>query len=79
VAGVFSSKRYCVDCKRREESKTAQTSDSKVSTNSLEEAIADLKISDEEVKNNRQSIVDVVNTFTSGIKRLPRAESVFFM
>ena len=68
-----------MDCKRREETKTAQSSESKASTNSLEEAIADLKISDEEVKNNRQSIVDVVNTFTSGIKRLPRAESVILM
>jgi hypothetical protein len=67
-----------VDCKNREESKTSATSTLKNSSNSLEEAIADLNISEEEVKNNRQSIVDVVNTLTSGIKRLPRAESVNF-
>lgn len=74
--GVFKSKRYCVDCKfsedRKEEPKKKEEN-----LESVEDTMASLQISDEEMKNNRQSISNIINTYTTGIRRLPHTSSVY--
>lgn len=74
--GAFKSKRYCVDCKTSEDRKEEPK---KIEENlvSVEESMASLQISEEEIKNNRQSISDIITTYTTGVKRLPHTSSVF--
>lgn len=77
VPGAFRSKRFCVDCKVREENKEQPVKEV-TRTESFEDTMASLKITDEEINNNRQSISDIINTYTSGIRHLPHNSSVFF-
>jgi hypothetical protein len=86
VPGIFTDKRYCKDCHIKETTKTSSKAPPPARlpppppvSNTSEEVKAGLKITEEEYENNKQSIVDVVNTINQGVKAMPRAASVILI
>lgn len=77
--GFFKSKRYCTDCHNKEamrnEEKREQEKRRKKVT-SLEEVVADMGITQQELAENRKQIQEVVKTVNDGIRSLPRTSSV---
>lgn len=84
VPGIFTDKRYCKDCHAKGVAGASSRAPPSSRppppppvSNTSEEVKAGLKITEEEYENNKQSIVDVVNTINQGVKAMPRAASVF--
>ncbi|OMJ67472.1 hypothetical protein SteCoe_35363 [Stentor coeruleus] len=81
IPGIFTDKRYCVDCHNIETTKVSSKAPSRPhiqpppTCNTREEMKVDLGISEEEYENNKQSIVEVVKTINEGVKTMPRASS----
>lgn len=81
--GVFKNKRYCKDCYSEEEQKSAkrplyqaQKKPAPKIIESIDEAAADIGLSDDEFSRNRGSLLDVVKTLNEGVRYLPHTSSV---
>lgn len=74
--GFFSSKRYCEDCHRRETEQTSGLAPDLRKMASIEDAAADIGISNEELLRNRNQIEEVVSLVNNGVRSMPHTSSV---
>jgi hypothetical protein len=89
--GFFRSKRYCLECHKKEIHKAeplepTETSESpdpsdppvRKRLESLEDVVANMGISAEELLENQGQLEEVVKTINDGVRSLPRTSSVNF-
>jgi serine/threonine protein kinase len=75
--GFFKSKRYCVDCHTNDATKIRQSHELKRErVTSLEDVVADIGITQQELVENRIQIQEVVKTINDGVRSMPHTSSV---
>ena len=72
----FSSKRYCKSCLAKESQKNPEEKQSRRKVESLEQAAADIGLTNEELSRNREQFEEVVKTINDGVRSMPRTSSV---